>query len=669
MSFLKRLFSRKNPTASEFVEDSKPEHAPESDSRRDFYADLEAQQAENTRNMLFGPDQVSEEEARAMVQKIMPRTVADLKVVQTADTTPTEVPEVVVAPTDLAVAQDAAPAGEVQKGLPNSPAQNLLMNVDLYQVYALINPRILKHFVSRAFIGYPACTILAQHEVIGLCCSMPPEDAIAPGFTLTCVSRKHDKEDGDRHIQDETTWLEEMKRVVNEEGVEDLCIKFGTYKRIYGIGIAIPRVELKDNHTFEEPYDPTFIKPGSFKGFTAVDPSRITWDVSAESLFDPMSEWYQKPEFLRLTALTSTRDGLGENRRIHRSWLITSNYREVGEDLLATYMWGGQPLTQLIYERVFCADTLANEIVALASSKRCVVKDGNMKQMIANPKATNQMISRFNGYRNNSSIVFKEPGEQVTQLETSLADLHPLSAQQYQYVAAYSGIPMTKLFKNVPSGLQATGQYEVEDYEETIKPIRKDNAQLITRWLEMYVHSAYPDRTDLSLGVKWNPFVAPKAHEVQQIASSRASMVCQLLQNHAITVTEGRAILKGGENETFSILAAATPPILAKIEELSDPEKQQEMQMKMQQQMQPRGGAGLPGAGAPGNPAFEENKGVFEQALAEVMGTGAEEGQKPQGGEEEKGDETPAAPEGAESPAPAPNAVAPSQAELLPPGE
>ena len=467
---------------------------------------------------------------------------------------------------------------------------------------------------------------------------MPPEDAIASGFTLYCDSEVHKKDD--EHIQAETVWLEALHDTACDMNVDELCIKYGTYKRLYGIGIAIPRVKLKDGHTFEEPYDPSLIKPGSFRGFTVIDPSRVCWDFDANSLFDPLSEWYQKPEFLRLTTQTTPSEGLGNERRMHRSWCITSNYREVGEDLLATYMYGGQPLSQLLYERVFCADTLANEIVALAMSKRTVVMDANIKELLMQPKKIENLIKRLNYFRTNSSVFIKDIAQQgqVTQLETSLADLQPLSAQQYQYCAAFAGIPMTKLFKNVPSGLQATGQYEVEDYEETIKPIRKDDRLLLNRWFEMYIASEYPDRKDLNVRVKFNPFVTPKAAEVQQINSQKSSMVCQLIMNNAITVTEARGILRRGDDSDFKLLAPELPPVLKKIEEMKDPEKQQQMQMAAQ--MGGMGGApggmgggapgGAPGAGSqpqPENPILAENKGVFAEAVKEVLGGATPEGE------------------------------------------
>lgn len=666
MGLFRKIFGRQKEF-DDTVNDSPATTEKPSQAREDYYADLEAQQYTNTKNILFGQDDIDPTVAQEMVQKIMPRTSHDLKIVEQGDADGIDER----GQKALEVVQDAAPQGAIQGGGLTPEQQSILRNVDLYQAYARINPRILRHFVSRAFIGYPACTLLGQHEIIGLCCSMPPEDAIASGFTLACTSQSHKQNDD--HIQAETTWLEQLRDYAYDCNVEELCIKFGTYKRLYGIGIAIPRVKLKDGHTFEEPYDPSFIEPGSFRGFTVIDPSRICWDFDANTLFDPLSEWYQKPEYLHLSTQTTPSEGLGADRRMHRSWVITSNYREVGEDLLATYMYGGQPLSQILYERVFCADTLANEIVALAMSKRTVVMDANVKELLMQPKKVEHLIQRINHFRTNMSVFLKDIAQngQVTQLETSLADLQPLSAQQFQYAAAYAGIPVTKLLKNVPSGLQATGQYEVEDYEQTIKPIRKDFRLLLNRWFEMTIYSEYPDRKDLTVKVMFNPFVSPKAAEVQQMDSQRASMVCQLSMNGMITVSEGRAILRQGEDNSFDILSATTPDLLKKIEDMKDPEKQQQMQM--QAQMAAQGGGmpvagGMPGAGGapapqPENPEFAANKGVFQSAVQEVLaatGKGGESGggvfsqavKEVDGGGEGGGEAQPPQPEGQGGPNP-----------------
>lgn len=628
MSFFGKFFGRKN-RVQDFIE-AKPPQKQTGEARDDFYENLRAQESQRAESLVLGDDEMSAEEAMAFARKIVQHDPAsEMTVVRQG------------VDDGLVDTQDAAPAGQVFT--PNRDGKF----ADIWSTFAKINPRILRHFVSRAFIGYPACTILGTHEFINPCCAMPGEDAIAPGYTVECVSDVHKQ--NDEHIMAETLWRTKLLDVAEKMGMNTSCTKLSFHTRLYGIGVAVPRVRLKEGHTMEEPYDVNLIEPGSYRGFSIVDPQRYTWDMSEDSLYDPLSEYYMAPEFIRL---------YNNDQRIHRSWLVVSIFKEVGDDLKGTYMWGGVPLSQMLYERVFCADKLANEIVALAMSKRTVVKDGNMKAMIAEPGKTNHFIERWNGFRNNSCIAFKEPGEQIQQLETSLADLQPLSAQQYQYAAAIAGIPVTKLLKNVPSGLQATGQYEQDEYEQTLKGIQVQCFKpLLEKHFDLYIASEYPDRKDLDVVVRFNPITLPKVTEVSQMAQARAGMVNSLLQSNTITVTEARAILKEGDSPVFSMLENKTPELLTKIESMKDPEKQQEMQMKAQQAAMGGMGGGMPGMGgaAPGaggqggqpeNPEFTQNKDIFQQAIQEVEGGENGEGQEGQGESNEANPPPANAPEG-----------------------
>ena len=179
--------------------------------------------------------------------------------------------------------------------------------------------------------------------------------------------------------------------------------------------------------------------------------------------------------------------------------------------------------------------------------------------------------------------------------------------------------------KNVPSGLQATGQYEQDDYEQTLKDIQEEYLDnLLVKHYELDIASSYPDREDLKVEVEWNPIQLPKAAEVQQIESQKASEVCQLVQTGIITITEARAKLREGEKSAFAFLSGETPELLKKLEQQKDAEKQQELQMKAQRaQMAAQGG--MPGASGapeqqPTNPQFEANKNVFQEVLKEVQG-------------------------------------------------
>ena len=529
-----------------------------------------------------------------------------------------------------------------------------------------INPRILKHFQSRMWITFSANAIIATHEVVNLCCSMPGKDAIAHGYKVICASDDHQKtqEAQKQHNANEVRFHHQIKVAADKMGMNDICAKLNYYKKVYGVGIAIPRVKFKADakspsdssgntpYSYADPYNPAMIEPGSYKGFAVVDPIWITYDFNTEEFLDPISPSFQVPTWINT-----------HNRRIHHTWCIRVLNSEVPDILKPSYYYAGLSLTQMLYERVWCADKLANEAPLLAMTKRLLIADGNLEQMIGDPRHTNIFFKAINYFRDNFSIFVKKPSMKVTQLDTSLEDLAPLTSYQYQLVSGIAQIPVTKLFKNVPTGLQSTGEYEWDDYAQTLMEIQvRDYTPLLRKHFELYCASYYPERKDLKLDIEWEPIDIPKMKEQVQMMSQMSQSIGSLVSQGLIDVSEGRTILRASSNPLFQYISPTVPEILQKLEEQKDPEKAMQLQQKMAMAqngggnmpgMPPMGGpAGAPPVGAEGtaqavetaeenqvDPVVAENDKAFKDALKEVVGEEAakkfleqeqKQGQQPQ---------------------------------------
>lgn len=513
-----------------------------------------------------------------------------------------------------------------------------------------INPRILKHFQSRMWITFSANAIIATHEIVNLCCSIPGKDAIAHGYKVVCASDEHQKteEARENHAANEVRFHQQIKVAADKMGMNEICAKLNYYKKVYGVGIAIPRVKFKADakspsdssgntpYSYADPYNPDMIEPGSYKGFAVVDPIWITYDFNTEEFLDPISPTFQIPTWINT-----------HNRRIHHTWAIRVLNSEVPDILKPSYYYSGLSLTQMLYERVWCADKLANEAPLLAMTKRLLIADGNLEQMIGDPRHTNIFFKAINYFRDNFSIFVKKPSANVTQLDTSLADLAPLTSYQYQQVSAIAQIPVTKLFKNVPTGLQSTGDYEWDDYAQTLMEIQThDYTPLLRKHFELYIASFYPERKDLKLDIEWKPIDVPKEKEQVQMASQLSQSIGSLCSQGVILVREGRAMLRSSSNPMFQYIEPNVPDLLHKLEEQKDPEKAMELQQKMAAAqgggmpgMPPVGGGDMVGAppiGAPGMlpsetqlPSPEEqqeearmkaNDQAFKDALSELLG-------------------------------------------------
>ena len=502
-----------------------------------------------------------------------------------------------------------------------------------------INPRVLKHFQSRIWITYTGCAIIATHEFVNRACMIPAEDAIAHGYKVTCASTKHQK--GKEHDAAESDFLAEIKKAADKMGLNEACIRLNYKKKVFGVGVAIPWVEFREDYrspsdksgrtpySYADPYDPRAVKPGSFIGFAVIDPHWLTYQWDKKSRTDPSYPHFLTPTWIKVG-----------DKRVHRSWVIRCVNSELPDIFKPVYLYGGLSLTQMIYERVWAADKLANEAPLLAMTKRLLIADGNIEQLQSDPARTNKFFNAINFFRDNFSIFVKKPSSNVTQLDTNLSELTPLTMSQYQLVAAIAQIPVTKLLKNVPSGLQATGQYEWDDYAQSLKAIQNnDYTPLCKMFYELYCASNYPGE-DIKLDIEWNPIDVPKESEVAQMSSQTAQFVAHLINTGLIDIAEGRAMLRKTNIPAFQSIPTDIPEILTKIEDAKDPSKQQGGMPGMPG-MDGGMGGGMPGMGGEQPPPelppdVQKNDETFKDVMRKFLKESGQDAQPPAEGQQQQ---------------------------------
>lgn len=523
-----------------------------------------------------------------------------------------------------------------------------------------INPRVLKHFQSRIWITYTGCAIIATHEFVNRACMIPAEEAIAHGYKVICSStkHKHDSSTKNKNNQEEDAreaqFLEEIKKAADKMGLNEACKKLNYKKKVFGVGVAIPWVEFRTDYpspsdktgktpySYADPYDPKAIKPGSFRGFAVIDPHWLTYQWDRLSRTDPSYPFFLTPTWIKVG-----------DKRVHRSWAIRVINSELPDIFKPVYLYGGLSLTQMIYERVWAADKLANEAPLLAMTKRLLIADGNLEQLQSDPARTNKFFNAINFFRDNFSIFVKKPSSNVTQLDTNLSELTPLTMSQYQLVAAIAQIPVTKLLKNVPSGLQATGEYEWDDYAQSLKAIQQnDYTPLCKMFYELYIASTYPDEKDLKLDIEWNPIDVPKESEIAQMSSQTAQYVSHLINTGIIDIAEARAILRKSNLPAFQTIPTDIPELLKKIEEAKNPENQQGGIGGMGGDMGGMMGGGMggqdPNSMKPQQPELppevKANDDIFKKQMAKYLkNTGQDNTQEDAQGEQEQSQEQPQA--------------------------
>lgn len=411
---------------------------------------------------------------------------------------------------------------------------------NMFGMDGVANEIIYTFFARHGFIGWQLCAMLSQHWLINRACRIPNEDALASGWAA-----EWQKRDTDETEIDEDKRAELLLRAVEVSNqkfkLAEKALRFGINRSIYGQALAYFDIEGEDPAT---PLNIDGIKPLSFKGIVIVEPYWAFPDWGENAMM-PGSLNFYKPEYYTIGG-----------QRIHHTRVCQKPFVEVPDILKPSYYFGGVPLTQMIYERVYAAEKTANEVPELALTKRMLVADANMQDMVANPEAMRYKMEILAHFRNNNGVYFKDRPETVTQLDTNLSDLDANVWTQYQLVASVSSMPADRLLCTSPKGFQSTGEYERRTYAQTLKSSYQEVAyrELIEKTTAIVLKSEF-DNSD-PITINFNPIDTPTEAERVQTQLAQAQRDTTLVNAGIISAEEAREALSADKGSGYSNLPA-----------------------------------------------------------------------------------------------------------------
>lgn len=430
-------------------------------------------------------------------------------------------------------------------------------SIDQYKAFSNTSTNIpdeIYAFYSRGFITWTTCAQFATHEIINRACAVRGEDAVAVGYEFAYADSDEGGKIADENKDGKTTpkedatkddFLTALKKRTRSMGIDEVLRKLDYNKCVYGIGIAVPTFDGEVDMSLPFNIDAAGLE--TYTGFTVIEPYWLCPMFDEKDASDPSSKHFFDPTWWRLP----------NGSLIHRTWCIKAVNSYVADILKPTYIYGGIPLTQMIYERVFAADKCANEAPMLALTKRLLVVDANIQQVLADPKHVKDLMDVVTYCRTNWGVMFKQPTANINQIDTSLGEYDQLIMTQYQLVASIAQMPATKLLKVTPTGFQSTGEYEWKDWAQSLidveemefTPMLEFHAKLLTRKIGKTI----------AVTVKWNAVDAPTAKEKAEIQNTKANTYSTLLTSGAVTPEEVRNALRNDKNGDFTGLSAESP--------------------------------------------------------------------------------------------------------------
>lgn len=422
----------------------------------------------------------------------------------------------------------------------------------------------LSWYAAQSFIGFQSCAFIAQHWLVEKACAMPGEDAVRKGYEVMV-------KDGEE--QDIVKIREMIREFDVTFRVNYNLTQFVKFGRVFGIRIILFKVENGDDKYYEQPFNPDGITKGQYKGIAQIEPYWCTPELDMDAASDASSIHFYEPTWWRING-----------RRYHRTHLVIMRTEEVADILKPSYIYGGIPVPQKIYERVYAAERTANEAPELALTKRTTIFKTDLSKALADQAEFEKVMQERAYYRNNYANSTIDSEDDAMQFDTTLADLDAVIMTQYQIVAAAAGVPATKLLGTPPKGFNTTGEYEERSYHEKLESLQ---AHVLTELLDR--HHLLLVRSEIApamgvapfnVTVKWNPIATLTAEQQANVNKTKAETGALLVSSAAIDGQDERQRIIADKDSGYSGLSAelaeSDPNEEDLTEEPEDPEVERE---------------------------------------------------------------------------------------------
>lgn len=392
-------------------------------------------------------------------------------------------------------------------------------------------------YASQGFIGYQMCALIAQHWLVQKACSIPARDAVRKGYELTV-------NDGTPIRPDV---MAAIVRANKKYKLNKHLTEFVRFGRVFGIRIAIFKVDSRDKEYYVKPFNHDSVTPGSYKGISQIDPYWCVPELDISAASDPSAMDFYEPTYWVING-----------KRVHKSHLVIFRGPDVADILKPSYLYGGLSIPQLVYERVYGSERTANEAPQLALTKRAIIFYTDAAKALAQQDKFEERLNIWAHFRDNYGIKMADAdGDKIEQHDTSLSDLDSVIMTQYQLVAAVVNIPATKLLGTTPKGFNATGDYEAASYREELESIQiNDLEPLIERHMTCLIRSEICPKFNIepfAVDCTWEPLDSPTHEQAAAVRKMNAETYKILsVDIGAVDATEVRDRLAADKDSGFS---------------------------------------------------------------------------------------------------------------------
>lgn len=306
------------------------------------------------------------------------------------------------------------------------------------------------------------------------------------------------------HASVDPAGLRAFNRTIALTQTKEKILRGLQWGRLYGGAAGLILLKGQgDPDTLATPLDLRTIMPGDYQGLLVYD-RWAGFVPDAKQIDDIMNPDYGLPEFYTL----STGDDMTTARtyKIHHSRIVRFPGRELPHwEKIAEQYWGESEI-EIIYEELKKRDNTSYNIASLIYLANIrVLKMDDLGQLLATADPQQQrhlydVLSAQNHLMSNMGLYVMDKEDEFDTKTYSFTGLNDVYESFQLDIAGAAEMPVTKLFGRAPAGLNATGENDLTQYDESIEEKQKAYLQpVLNKLLPVIATSAWgfiPDDFD-----------------------------------------------------------------------------------------------------------------------------------------------------------------------------
>ena len=344
-------------------------------------------------------------------------------------------------------------------------------------------------------------------------------------------------------------WESAFNQVVKQTQLKDKICTGLKWGRLYGGAVGLIMIKGQENN-LEEPLDLREVFPGTFDGIYILD--RWTGVAPDVGLVKDMSDPdYGLPEYYNISFPES-----GISARVHHSRII----RFIGRELpflekIAEIYWGESEV-EAVYEDIVKHDNVTTNVAALTFRANIdTMEVQNLDQLFSIGSVKQQQIfwntmQAQNVLKSNFGMQLVNKGDQIKNTQYTFSGLKDVYDMMCLELSGASKIPMTKLFGRSPSGMNATGESDLQNYYDYIDTQRESVLKpIIYKLLPILCMSAWgavPEGIDITFPPLWTP----TAKEMAEIIKQKTETIINAFQAGLVDLNTAKKELKKLSQDT-----------------------------------------------------------------------------------------------------------------------